>query len=254
VRADSRQGVSAVAIRAMWTAVLASVLAACIASAAEDGLPADLFLAQVRQPFARNAWGRFSGSVQHRGPKGRAKMPIRLGLLFGTDFMRAHCLLDERALYTVRQSYAAQAGEVQVSLPEQEPKVGLADLGIAPHDITFSFLYWAFEEELAGDKIRGRPCRVMRLRHPTTGERVDAWFSAEYYFPLRVVSYEPNAEEPARTLEFTDFQKHENMWYIKSITLRGDDWKTQVKFSDGELALTEEQPPPTDLFPRPEGQ
>ena len=215
-------------------------------------LPPQAFLIRARQPFAQNAWGRFSGTVQHRGPLGKAKMPISVGMLFGTDFLRAQFLLDGFAVYSIRHSYAeGSSSQVDLRVPSREPEIGLTALGIAPEDVTFSFLHWDFVKELDRDKIRGQPCRVMQLRHPDTEDWADVWFSAEHFFPLKVEVHPPGEGEVARTLEFTDFKRHGDMWYIKSLTLEGPNWKTQVKFGEGEIELTEEKPPPVGLFPRP---
>jgi len=212
-------------------------------------LPPEVFLESARQPFVQDAWGRFAGTVQYRGPAGRVKMPIYLAVMFQPDFMRAQVVLDRTAHYGIMQVYYSRGlPNITVQMPEQAPAVDLKTLGIEPKDITFSFLYWRFERELAMDEVRGQDCRVMELRHPDTGERVTAWFSADYFFPLQVVSHEADAGMPARTLEFTDFKKHGDIWYVTKLRLQGPDWKTQVKFGEGEIHLSADDPPPPDLF------
>jgi hypothetical protein len=217
------------------------------------GLSAESFLAYARQPFVQNAWGRFSGTVQHQGPAGRVKLPIYLAVMFQQDFMRAQIILDRTAYYGIMQVYySAGLPNVTVDLPDKEPAVSLKELGIEPKDITFSFLYWKFERELAMEEVRGQDCRVMQLRHPDTGDHVTAWFSADYFFPLQVVSYESGEDTASRTLEFTDFKKHNDVWYVTKMRLQGPGWKTQVKFGDGEMHMSEESPPPPDLFFSPQ--
>ncbi len=213
-------------------------------------LPASEFLLYARQPFVQNAWGRFMGVIQYRGAAGRrAKLPIQMSVMFRQDFMRAQITLDDRAVYNIMQVYYATGlPHVTISMPEVETVPSLADMGLKPKDVTFSFLYWELVEERAMEKIRGRDCRVMQLRHPETEEEVTAWFSADYFFPLRVLSFEAGEKIHSRELEFTDFKKHQDIWYVTELRLEGRGWKTRLKFGDGEIHPGEEQAPPPNLF------
>lgn len=212
-------------------------------------LDAKTFLAYARRPFTQEAWGRFEGTIQYNGPEGRAKLPIRMGLMFRPDFMRAQFMLNEQDFYNITQVYYHDAPpHVTLQRPDPEPSPSLATLGLRPGDVTFSFLYWTIVEEREIETVRGRKCRVLLLRHPKDGQQVLAWFSLEFFFPLRIANLEPGKAEPSRSVEFTDFKKHGDLWYVKTIRLTGKDWKTLVKFKDGELKLTEEEAPPPDLF------
>ncbi len=217
-------------------------------------LPADVFLQLARRPFRNNAWGRFAGIIQHRSDTLKAKMQIHMSVLFQEDLMRGQLVLDRHKLYGITQVYYAKGTPgTTLDIPENEEKPTLAELGVRAEDLAFSFLYWTPVAELEIDKVRGRECRVFKFRHPQTGERVTAWFSVDYLFPLKAVWFNPDkanegADQAGRTLEFTDFERDGDLWYIKAFRLEGDGWKTRVKFVDGELHLCEDESPPPNLF------
>jgi hypothetical protein len=216
-------------------------------------LPADVFLRVARRPFRNNAWGRFAGIIQHRSDTLKTKMQIHMSMLFQEDLMRGQLVLDRHKLYGITQVYYAKGVPgTTLDIPENEEKPTLDDLGVRAEDLAFSFLYWTPVAELEMDKVRGRECRVFKFKHPQTGERVTAWFSVDYLFPLKAAWFEPseegNGEVVKRTLEFTDFERDGDLWYIKAFRLQGEGWKTRVKFVDGELHLCEDEPPPPNLF------
>jgi hypothetical protein len=213
-------------------------------------LTPEVFLKYARQPFVQNAWGRFSGTIQFRGENGKHKLPVYFSLLFRADFMRVQVILDETDVYNVMQVYYREGTpSITIEKPEAERAPSLADLGIKPEDITFSFLYWDLVKEVDGEEVRGHDCRVMNLVNPRTGDTATVWFSAEYLFPLKVICRDKGAAETeARTLEFTDFERHGDIWYVKNLRLEGNNWKTRVKFTDGEIFPTEDKLPPPNLF------
>lgn len=218
-------------------------------------LPPQEFLAYARRPFVNNAWGRFHGRVQHKREGTVIKRPVYLGVLFKQDFMRAQVVLDRKHIYNVMQVYfAAAAPLVTVAEPDTEPEVSLADLGIKPDDITFSFLYWTFVEEQESTSHRGQQCRVMKLRNDKTSQYVICEFSANYFFPLKVAYYSDDSDTPSRTIEFTDFEKHGDIYYVKEMRLHGNGWKTRVQFRDGDIFKTDEKQAPPNLFYAPQNQ
>jgi hypothetical protein len=212
-------------------------------------LPGEVFLRMAQRPFRNNAWGRFAGRIQHRSDGLNTKMEIHLSVLFQEDLMRGQLVLDRHKLYGITQIYYAEGVPgTTLDLPPEESSPTLAELGVRAEDLAFSFLYWEPLRELEMDEVRGRDCRVFRFRHPDTEEEVEAWFSVEYLFPIKAKWFEPGTDQPSRTLEFTDFERDGDLWYVKSFRMEGDGWKTRVKFTDGELHLVEEEPPPPDLF------
>ena len=230
--------------------VLACTWVAWARGEAPETIPADRFLELARRPFTQNAWGQFRGRVQHRGPEGRYSMDLRLSLLLRRDFLRAQIVLDSKTVYNIMQVYYKDGlPNVTISEPRPEPEHGLQDLGIEPSDITFSFLYWQLEREHEAQEVRGHRCRVLELKHPETGDRVRAWFSAEHAFPLRVRTVDGGTSSVPRVIEFTEFKKEGELWYVKNLRLsKGTTWKTQVTFSRADMALAEEKPPPPSLF------
>lgn len=241
------------AVGARFFLVLVFVFSCCLALADDDvkfeDLPGRQFLDLARRPFRNDAWGRFAGRIEHRSDAFDARMDVHLSVLFQRDLMRGQLVLDRRKLYGITQVYYAEGlPGTTLDLPENDEAPTLGDFGVRPEDLAFSFLYWAPLRELEMDDVRGRDCRVFRLRNPNTGEEVQAWFSVEYLFPLKADWYDADAESPTRTLEFTDFERDGDLWYVKSFRLEGEGWKTRVKFVDGELHLVEKESPPPDLF------
>ena len=214
-------------------------------------LPAEEFLRYARRPFIRDAWGYFAGTVQHRGSSGVERIPVQLSILFKKDLLKAQLLLDKTQEYNITQIYMGDTPpEVTVTEPERsEGKVKLSDFGLYPRDITFAFLYWDFiRESSRTEKVRGQQCRVMLLDDPRSARRARVWFSAKYLFPLRVHTLGGEDDRVVRELEFTDFKRHDKIWYIKALRLEGTDWKTRVNFREAELAYTSEEEPPPNLF------
>ena len=176
-------------------------------------LPPRVFLRYAQRPFAQDAWGYFSGIVQHRGEDGAKKIPVDLSVLFKRDLMRAQVVLDETQVYDITLVYLDRE-RPQITIAEPQPRAGkasLADLGIYPRDITFSFLYWDFvEERNETEKVRGQECRIMTLADPGSDKIAIVWFSAKYLFPLKVKSFPKSEPQQIRQLEFTDFKKNKD--------------------------------------------
>ena len=213
----------------------------------KDWPPAD-FLAAARQPFLNPAWGRFRGIVQHKSKAGALKADLTLAVLMSRDVLRAQFVLNGVDVYDVIQAYAESGmSNVRVTPPEKIKTTPIDELGVAVEDITFSFLYWDFIEELKSQRIRGQTCRVFKLRNPQTLTTAVVAFSEKYIGPLRVEFFNVEGKQ-LRKLEFTDFKREGDLYYVQSAQLRGDGWKTQVKFKSAELAESAKTPPPADLF------
>lgn len=234
------------------------VIPLAIAESADDAhefnpaeLPAEEFLRYAQRPFIQDAWGYFAGTVQHRGDTGVERIPVQLSILFKKHLMKAQLLLDGTQEYNITQIYMGDTTpEVTVTEPEHtEGKVQLSDFGLYPRDITFAFLYWDFvKEDSRTEKVRGQKCRVMVLDDPRSKGRARVWFSAKYLFPLRVHMLAGEEDRVMRELEFTDFKRHDKIWYIKALRLEGTDWKTRVNFREAELAYSTDEEPPPNLF------
>lgn len=220
--------------------------------AADDVEPKDWpavdFLSAARQPFLTHAWGRFSGTVQYKSKKETVKADLTLAVLMRSDVLRAQFVLNDVDVYDVIQAYAENGmSNVRVNMPGKIKTTPIQELGVAVEDITFSFLYWDFVEELESQRVRGQRCRVLKLRNPQTLATAVVCFSEKYVGPLRVEFFKADGSQ-TRKLEFTDFEREGDLYYVKSAQLRGDGWKTQVKFKKAELAESAKTPPPEDLF------
>ena len=77
-----------------------------------------------------------------------------------------------------------EAVKTTIEMPETEERPGLFEFGVDPEDLTFSFIYWDFIEELPRESSRLRECRVMRLKDPTGKGTVNVFFSAKHGFPM----------------------------------------------------------------------
>jgi len=65
---------------------------------------------------------------------------------------------------------------------------------------------------------------------------------------VKVLWFAGEAQEPERTLEFSDFERHDGNWFVKTVQLRGEDWKTRITFSEAAMAAVADRPQPATLF------
>jgi len=201
-------------------------------------LPPEQFLEALRQPLRADTWGEITGKLTCQR-KGTANLTgqLRLRLTFTETSLHAQINLDDRNVYGFEQVH--RLGEpitCALDLPEQETSPSLFDFGIQPEDLTFSFLYWNFLEELPRRAHRGLQCRVMRLADPKGTDTVTVSFSAEYGFPLQVSWFHLRESKPWRELEMKGAKRFSSgMWFVKEMILQGEDWKTRVIFNFADL-------------------
>ena len=196
---------------------------------AEDE-PIEQFLQTVRHPPLAESWAILQGKIRHkaRGQKTQT-LPIALRLRLSPARIFAQLISGEER-YLVGQNFADGLHGTSV-IPERKAPEGsmtLADAGLRPSDMTLSFLYWDFVDELESDRVGGRSCRVVSLAHAEAREHVKVWISKEFRFALRVHWFKAGAEESYRQLEFAGFEKIDNTWIVKEVDIRNADWKTQV--------------------------
>ena len=200
-------------------------------------LPPQEFLRLLREPLAQDAWGEFTGRIIHQR-KGQKKLEatLRVRITFTPESLYAQLVLNDQNVYGLEQLRETAGKTVQhLDLPEEETKPSLFDFGVSPSDLSFSFIYWDFVQELPRDSSRWQECRVMRLADPAGDGHVDVWFQAEYGFPMEAKWYRNNETKPWRTLVMQGAKKFENgLWFVKEMRLDGDTWKTQVKFDFAE--------------------
>jgi hypothetical protein len=176
-------------------------------------------------------------------------LPIALRLRLSPVRIFAQLISGEER-YLIGQNFADGLHGTSV-IPERKAPEGvmtLADAGLRPSDMTLSFLYWTFVDELENDRVGGRKCRVVSLAHADAREHVKVWISKEFRFPLRVHWFKADSKEPYRELEFAGFEKIDNTWIVKEVDIRNAGWKTEVLFSDNVLHHVGDKPVPDNLF------
>ncbi len=203
-----------------------------------ETLSAKEFLAEVRKPLRMDAWGEFTGKVTYKGKdKESVKGELRVRITFTQASMHTQIVLNDKNVYALEQTHKdGEKVTAKIEPPEKEEKPGLFDFGVDPEDLTFSFIYWDFIEELPRKSSRLRECRVMRLKDPTGKGTVNVWFSAKHGFPMEAWWFKEGQDKPWRKLEFKGAKRFENgLWFVKEMRLEGLDWKTQVRFDHVEL-------------------
>lgn len=237
-------------MRILYTLPILLCITAIAAGDRVDDMDTATFLAHVRQPRLQKSWGIFKGTVHYlEGHKPKGKLPVELRARFSPERITAQVIFNDQ-WYLVGQDF--RDGIAGTSVVEQKAPVPgaitMADRGLRPSDLTLSFLYWDFVEELPTDKVANHRCRVLRLRHPEAKETVVVWVSHDYLFPMAVEWFAEHQEEPYRRLAFKDPKKVGDVYVIKRIFISNTGWRTKVVFKDIKLAETENEPIPDDLF------
>lgn len=197
------------------------------------------FLTRVRQPFSRTAEGTAEGVIQHRGDIGTKRMAIELSFHFTPAQARATASLQSGEVCNMVWQHGEPAS-ARIVDHSREGEPTLTQLGIEPEDLTFSFLFWTPVEERRRETVSGQPCRVILLRNPHSDAEVLGWFSEKFLFPLRLEWYPDPDSEPERVAEFTRFEQQEDgLWFIKTMLIRGRDWKTKLTLREADIKVTD---------------
>ncbi len=203
-----------------------------------SALSSQAFLNEIRKPLRIDAWGEFTGGIVNKGAKGKHSGTLRVRITFTKDAMFTQIVLNDVNVYSLEQKHSGKNANatMKLDLPEKETAPGLFDFGVRPEDMSFSFIYWDFVEELPREKKRMSECRVFRLASPDKDGTVLVWFHASHGFPLEARWYKSDAKEHWRKLELKGAKRHANgLWFVKEMRLEGKDWKTQVSFDHVEL-------------------
>lgn len=207
-------------------------------AAQQHQLAPEQFLNEIRRPLNQDVWGEITGRITHAA-EGREQLSgdLRVRITFSSGALHAQLVLNEKNVYGfVQKHLPGEQVSTSLSKPEKEVQPGLFAFGLEPEDLTFSFLYWNFLEELPGQKSRMRDCRVMKLAHPEGKGTVQVWFDAEYGFPLEAWWFKNGETTPWRKLEMKGAKKHANgLWFVKEMRLDGPGWKTRVVFDFASL-------------------
>ncbi len=218
----------------------------------------DEFLRIVRYPRFLNWWAKLEGAVVHKAGGKKLKLPIELRARFQKTGWKMRVILNHSESYLVRQvpEDGLFGTTVIQQAPAKEGEKSLRDLMIRPGDITLSFLYWDFDQELKPKTVKTVACRVLELKHEAAKEFVRAWISTKYFFPIRVHWFKAGAAKPYRRLDFkgmhklrSSADKKQTIMMVKEVVISNPGWKTQVKFGKfrGDQ-VTPQAPAPKDLF------
>ena len=203
-----------------------------------DGLSADEFLTEIRRPLSQDVWGEITGRITH-APSGKAQIAggLRVRITFSSGALHAQLVLNEQNVYGFEQKHLpGEPVSTSLSKPDNDIALGLFDFGLELEDLTFSFLYWDFLEELPRQKNCMRNCRVMKLAHPDGQGLVQVWFDTELGFPLEVWWFKTGENSPWRKLLMKGAKKHDNgLWFVREMRLDGNNWKTRVIFDFASL-------------------
>lgn len=208
-------------------------------------ISAEDFLNQVRQPFMQPTYWEMQGEIQtYAKGKGSKKEQITMELTYNVMEMSSALLLGKTDVYFAYQknNYLEKnkKPEMTLKMPEKAQTISMKEAGIEPEDITFAFIYWDLLYDFKFEKVKGQNCRVLELKHPNSNDRVIAWFSTNYGFPLQVYYYRNKESNPWRILEFKDFKEYKkDFWFVKTILIRDPkaNWRTQLTFDNAEMTL-----------------
>ena len=214
------------------------------------------FLQVVRRPITANGWAQFEGYMVHKDKTSTRRKDLKIAATFNPRHVRAKIVFPKGGGYWINQTYKGQrAGAentVETDIKETDdpaPEVSLDSLKLRAQDITFSFLRWKFLKEHEPKTYRGLACRVMDVSSPDKKATARLWVSRKYLFPVKVVWFKTkNAQTRLRRMEFTEFKKHSEYWFVKTVKYYGKDWRSKLVLEHAVIRRAEEQPPPEKLF------
>lgn len=211
-----------------------------------DELSAEEFIQRVQSPPGRESWAAMDGTASHLR-RGRAieKKPVYLAIRFTPERTYAQLIFNDEEGYFIGQKYSS--GEESTTVIPMNKKgydnSGLADFGLRPQDLTMTFIFWKFLDELEKDSFKGRSCRVFMLQSHRKNEKAKIYISDEYYFPLKVQWFKNKngkTEKPYRTLEVSSFRKEDDFWVISKLIIFGPGWKSKIEFDDIKTGYSDE--------------
>lgn len=190
------------------------------------------------------------GTAKHRRRgKETISYPIYVAVRFTPERTLAQVIIDNKEGYNVGQKYESGPDATTV-IPLKENSKGpskLASFGLRPEDLTMTFMFWKFKEELKNDSVRGRECRVFLLEAPGRKHKAKVYISSEYFFPLKIEWFSKNQDAksavPERTGKFDSFRKEGKFWLVTTITLNGPGWRTKINFDKTKAGYSDEYIP-----------
>lgn len=216
---------------------------------AEEQISSQQFLDKARRNHPVDTWGILEGEVSHkrRGSE-TITAPIKFAVRFTPSRVLAKITINKDETYTVGQPYS----ETQPSVIADEGSLALSSLanyGLRPEDLTMTFLYWKFKEELKPTSVKGMDCRVFLLENPETKEEVKVYIGANYFYPIEIEWFRPEEKVAYRTCMINSFKETNKLWTPDSFTLTGPGWRTNVDFGSAKIRLGfVSEGVPKDLF------
>jgi hypothetical protein len=208
-------------------------------------------LATIRRPPVADCWLIMGGTAKYRATgKETVSLPLELRGRFTPALSEVQLVFSGHERYRVRQDFAAGAAGTSV-VQEQAAKAGqaaLADVGIQPGDITFSFLFWDFKEDQGAETVKGNECRILHFQQAGGTERARVWVSTRYGMPMQVQWFRGTEQQPWRQLEIVKVRRVDDIWVVSAAKVSSPTWKTMVTFDDVEVKRVGETPAPVDLF------
>ncbi len=222
----------------MRVAVSLMLLLAWAATAVAAELSPEAFLAKARNPNSVPTYAKLDGTVKHLRRGGTAvEKPLYFGVIIMPDEISGQIIIDNKEGYLLSQ--LRDQGEIKNSVvPMNGSSAGaLAACGIDPGDLTMSFLFYKFLQELPGDTVKMLSCRVLLLQAPENTGTVKVYIAKAEFFPVKAEFFKPGEESPYRTLEVNSFREKNDLYYTDEMSLYGPGWRSVIKFpyDDAEL-------------------
>ncbi|MBN1865470.1 MAG: hypothetical protein JW808_11265 [Victivallales bacterium] len=198
------------------------------------------FLKMVRHPPGKSTWAILDGKVTHeRKNASLCETPISFSVRFAPENTFAQLVIGGDEKYSIGQSHFSDKEKVTV-IPSAMPKPSiLSNFGLRPGDLTMSFLFWDFENELPHESFSTQQCRVFTLRSTEKNEHAKVHISVKYLFPLKVEWIRAGENKAYRMMEVSSFRKVNDLWVIDKLLLSGPGWRTKIEFSNCDAGLVE---------------
>lgn len=203
----------------------------------DEKLSSQQFLDKARKNHPVDTWGILEGEVTHKR-KGSETVtaPIEFAIRFTASRVLAKITINKDETYTVGQPYS----ETQPSVITDDGSLAIASLanfGLRPEDLTMTFLWWKFKQELEETSVKGMNCRVFLLENPETKENVKIYIGSDYFYPIEIEWFKPEGKEAYRTCFINSFKEVDKLWTPDSFTLTGPGWRTNVDFDSDKIRL-----------------
>ncbi|UDQ99369.1 hypothetical protein AAEX28_04610 [Lentisphaerota bacterium WC36G] len=219
------------------------------------------FLRYVRSPLKTGTWVQLSGKISHhrRASEGNISQEgnIYVALLFAKALALGQVVIDDKEAYTIGQNFINNSTTITPAKKEGYKNSLLAQFGIKPSDLTFSFVYWNFIKELKPESLRGQKCRIFILQDKNTKQYARVYFSTMAMFPMKITWYNIDNKNrnkatkvdlekltKEREMEMNSFRKQDDMWIVTGINLYGGNnkWRTRISFTTNKAGNKKDMP------------